>query len=116
MEAIMAQAQATLASHVFSVERRRNTRTDLVIYTHLKLNGSEQLPIEIGNISSGGMMARVGRQIEEGTKLQVELPGMGWYRAQVIWAFGDNHGFAFEAPLDQFYLDMLVRMHSNQGV
>lgn len=109
----MAQAQPTLASHIFSVERRRALRTDITIYTYVRLPDDKQVPIEIVNASSGGVMARCSSLIAEGTKVRVELPNMGWIAAKVVWSFGEQHGLSFDAPIDEFYIDMLIQMHLN---
>jgi hypothetical protein len=105
------QTQTTLASHIFAIDRRRTERRDVAIYTYAKLRSNEQVALEIGNVSPGGLMARTASAIMEQTRVQIDLPGIGWTAASAVWSIGDQYGFAFEKRLDGLFLEMLLKMH-----
>jgi PilZ domain len=109
----MAHAQATLASHLFAIDRRRTERSEVMIYSYAKLRGNVQVALEIGNVSPGGLMARTATAIAEQERLQIDLPGIGWIHATVVWSINDQYGFAFDKPLDGLFLEMLLKMHRN---
>ncbi len=105
----MHQPQQSLASHVFSVDRRKSNRSDVSLYSHIMLPGRLLMAIEIGNISESGLFARVPEPVAERTAVKIDLPGFGWQPAKVIWAMGDRHGFAFDSPL-AFHTAQAIRL------
>lgn len=105
----MYQPQQSLASHVFSVERRKSDRSDVSLYTHIMLPGRLLMAIEIGNISETGLFARVPEPIAERTNVKIDLPGFGWQQAKVIWAMNASCGFAFDTPL-AFHTAQAIRL------
>jgi PilZ domain len=109
--AIMGQTQHTLASHLFAIDRRRTDRSEVMIYSYAKLRGNRHVALEIGNVSPGGLMARTASAIAEQDRVQVDLPGIGWIPATVVWSIGDQYGFAFEKSLDGSFLESLLKMH-----
>jgi hypothetical protein len=107
----MSQLQATLASQMFTAERRRAQRAEVVIRTTAGLPGMERVEIEIVNISTGGIMLRAARELDEKSAIMIDMPGLGWTGGRVVWFFNEQHGVQFDRPLNQLYIDMLEHMH-----
>ena len=109
----MGHVQASLASHLFSVDQRRAERSAFALRTTARVPGQKAIFLRLGNASVGGAMAKSELPIADGTRLQIDMPGQGWTWATVIWSMGDQLGLAFEQLLDQSYIDQLSRMHMN---
>lgn len=107
----MSQLQATLASQMFTAERRRAERSEISIRTTAGLPGMERVDVELVNLSTGGVMLRAARTIAENTAVMIDMPGLGWHGGHVVWFFNDQHGVQFDRPLNQLYVDMLEHMH-----
>jgi hypothetical protein len=103
----MLHADPTLAGHIFSVDRRREDRADIIMPTHLMLPGRKLMPMRVENISEGGVFARLSDPLIERSKVRIDLPGIGWVNAQVVWSMHDGHGFAFETPIPVHTVEML---------
>ena len=109
----MGVVQASLASHLFSVDRRRAERSEFALRTTARVPGQKTIFVRLGNASIGGAMAKSDLPLAEGTRLQIDMPGLGWTWATVIWTMSEQIGLAFEQLLDQSYIDQMSRMHMN---
>ena len=54
----------------------------------------------VRNLSAVGLMADCERQIASGTRITVELRGVGLVTGRVAWAKADKIGVAFDEPID----------------
>lgn len=59
-------------------------------------------PIEgrVRNISAGGLMAELPRDLPTGTPVEVEVRGLGWIAGRVAWAAHGRLGIAFDEPVN----------------
>jgi hypothetical protein len=105
-------AQATLAARIFTTERRRADRHEIAIKTLAGLSGRERVEIEIINIAEGGALLLSARELAEGTRVMIDLPGLGWVHAQIVWYFNGQHGCAFAQPLSTHYLNSVINLHA----
>lgn len=105
----MHDVQQSLASHVFSVNRRRSERSEVTIPTHIMLPGRRLVPMEITNISEGGAFAALRVQIDERSKAKIDVPGFDWAPVTVVWAMNGRYGFAFDQPLS-FHVTEALRV------
>jgi PilZ domain len=108
----MTSAQATLASHICATDRRRAERNEVTIRTIAGLPGRERVQIEIVNIAEGGALIRSARVIDERTPIMIDLPGLGWVGAQVVWYFKGQHGCSFERPIARRFVESLTAFHA----
>lgn len=104
--------ETTLASHLFQIERRRSNRNDVTITTQLQLRDRSLVAIEINNLSQGGCMARSPALIAERETVKVDIPGLGWERANVCWAMNNSIGLAFDKPLEWHYFEAILRLYT----
>jgi hypothetical protein len=87
---------------------RRESRREEVFHRARATNGSEVVPIQLVNVSSGGFMARTEADIEPGTTLTLRLPVVGERAVEVRWALAGRIGCQFARPIDVAqYLDLL---------
>lgn len=64
--------------------------------------------LEVLDLSPGGCMVNRKRcNAEQGARVLVKLPGLGFQPASVAWVEDENAGFAFEQPLHEAVLDHL---------
>lgn len=103
----MLEAQQSLASHIFAVNRRKSTRSEVAIPTQIMLPGRRLVPIEIANISEGGAFAALSLHLDERAKAKIDLPGFDWAAVTVVWAMNGRYGFAFDTPLDYHVAEAL---------
>jgi PilZ domain len=107
----MLQDRQTLASHLFDVERRKSDRSDVAIQTCIQRRNRELIHIHISNISQTGVMGRCEAPFAERDLVKIDIPGLGWVTAQVVWAMNDQYGFNFDRQLEWLFVDTLWRMH-----
>lgn len=81
-------------------ERRRQQRHLTILRVGaLIIDGERELCL-VRNISAGGVMAHVYRQIEVGTRLQIEIKNDEPIGGSVIWEADSNIGIAFDTKID----------------
>ncbi len=107
----MHQAKQTLASHLFDVERRRSNRSEVAIQSHVQRRNRELVPIQISNVSQSGTMGQTDAAFSERDLVKLDIPGLGWVPATVVWAMNDQYGFNFDHPLEWLFVDTLWRIH-----
>ena len=108
----MTTANATLASHIFTTERRRAERNEVTIRTTAGLPGRQRVDIEIVNIAEGGVLIRSAQEIAERTPIMIDLPGLGWVGARVVWYFKGQHGCAFDRAIGRQFVQSLTDFHA----
>lgn len=73
----------------------------------LLLPDDRELPIELGNVSAKGFMARSQVPIPANISLGLNIPGFGIIRAEVRWSEGYELGGSFEEDLPEQLLTRL---------
>jgi len=82
-------------------EPRVQLRESMFLGARFRLPPAPQ-PIEgrVRNISPGGLMAELPRELAVGTAIEVEVRGLGWVAGRVAWAAHGRLGIAFDVPVD----------------
>ncbi|ATP18817.1 MULTISPECIES: PilZ domain-containing protein [Sphingobium] len=80
---------------------RSAPRDSLFLLTSLStIDGVDLGKARVRNLSATGLMADCERAIPAGTRLRLELRGVGLVEGSVAWSRDDKIGFAFDAPID----------------
>lgn len=82
----------------FSADRRGVEPREAVTLVVDAETGGRRLPIEIGNISSGGLMARAAEPVPTGARVALRLDGQQ-IEGEVRWSDEDRFGVRFDEPL-----------------
>ncbi|MFM9978094.1 MAG: PilZ domain-containing protein [Sphingomonadaceae bacterium] len=89
-----------LAEHVIASDRRKLTRNDYALETLMCDRENHTFSARILNISNGGVMAQVEAPLCEHDAIRIDLPTIGWLRADIVWVLGDRVGAQFRDPID----------------
>jgi PilZ domain len=69
--------------------------------------------LQVLDLSPGGCMVNRKRcNAEQGARVLVKLPGLGFQPANVAWVEDENAGLAFDQPLHEAVLEHLWRQFS----
>ncbi len=91
-----------------ATDRRDAPREEVFYRTRVARSGGRNVPLQIVNISAGGLMARSDDSFEVGETLRVRLPVVGEIGAQVRWSLGGRVGCQFDRMIDLMpYLELL---------
>ena len=82
-----------------SADRRATEPREAVTWAAELEQDGRRVPIEVGNISSGGLMARVDADLGEAERLVVWLDGRR-LAGEVRWYGDGRFGMRFDAPVD----------------
>lgn len=93
-------SHALHASFADSAEQRSSDRRVLRLGVQAATPAGES-GVEVHNLSRTGMLVEAGAALPVGTSIEVELPGGGRHRAEVVWADEGLFGCRFAAPLSQ---------------
>jgi hypothetical protein len=96
----MANASYQLTEQVAAAERRRADRRDVALDTLMTDRDGRTFAVRILNLSQGGFMARSEWPLNERTPVRVDIPTIGWLRAEIIWVLGDRVGGIFREVVD----------------
>lgn len=78
---------------------RKPSRLNVILRTLLRVDGAPDRKVLIGNISTGGCMARLGEDLPIGRDVLLMVPGIGWTLTQVRWSLGGRFGGSFVDPI-----------------
>ena len=82
-------------------EQRVAPRRHVLMRASMRVPGSDQVyAITVKDISSTGLRARTAVSIFPGSKLEIELPNIGWIAAQVVRAEEGLIAVRFAAVID----------------
>ncbi|USI72109.1 PilZ domain-containing protein [Sphingomonas morindae] len=85
-----------------SDSQRRDERDSLLILARLQPDqGGAVATVRVRNVSSGGLMAEAPDGYHPGTRVLVELDGIGVVAGAVAWAEAGRIGIAFDHPIDK---------------
>lgn len=84
----------------FRHDRRQSPRTELSRSARLRLNEWSRLTIEVANISRDGFNAQADILPKSDAYVTLEVPGIGWVEARVMWLSSDGFGAKFLRPID----------------
>lgn len=81
-------------------ERRREAHREPVAWPAMIEVGGRELPIEVGNISTSGLMADVDVELGAGTQVTVRLGDSVRLTGEVRWCREGRIGLRFDAPVE----------------
>ncbi len=88
---------------------RRSQRVSVELGAGLRQRGASGISVQITDLSVTGFRAATHLTLEPGTDVWLRLPGLEPYHAKVAWNRGYHVGCAFERPLHQAVLDMIIK-------
>ena len=103
----MTQAEP-LAAHVANVNRRRSAREDIHADTLMTDREGRLSGIKLLNLSEDGFMAVTDMDQCEREPIRVDMPLVGWVRADIVWVLGERIGAQFREPLSPHQLRAVV--------
>ncbi|MES2753463.1 MAG: PilZ domain-containing protein [Pseudomonadota bacterium] len=83
-----------------AAHQRGEVRDSLFLAAHLTVSGEATEQVRVRNLSAGGMMAEYAAPVEIGTKVAVELRGIGAIAGRIAWATDGRIGIAFDQHID----------------
>ncbi len=98
-----------LAAHVANVNRRRTQREDIAADTLMTDRENRLSGIKLLNLSEDGFMAVTDMDQCEREPIRVDMPMVGWVRADIVWVLGERIGAQFRQPLTPHQLGAIVR-------
>lgn len=88
-----------LAARVFATDRRRSAREEVALDTVMANREGQTFGVRIVNMSQHGLLAVSEAPLCERAPVRVEVPTVGWVRADIVWVLGDRVGAAFREPI-----------------
>jgi hypothetical protein len=96
----MATASYGLTEQVAAAERRRAERREVALDTLMADREGRTFAVRILNLSGAGFMAQSEWPLCERAPVRVDIPTIGWLRAEIVWVLGDCVGGNFREPID----------------
>jgi hypothetical protein len=103
-----AQAEP-LAAHVAQVNRRRAAREDIRADTLMTDREGRLSGVRLLNLSEDGFMAVTDMDQCEREPIRIDMPIVGWVRADIVWVLGERIGAAFREPLTPQQMRAIVQ-------
>jgi hypothetical protein len=85
---------------VDSDRNRRRQRDSLLLIASIAIVGEPAREVRIRNLSAEGLMAELGRVVEPGTAVALELRGIGAVAGKVAWCTEGRVGITLDHPID----------------
>ncbi len=98
-----------LAAHVAHINRRRASREDIQADTLMTDREGRLSGVRLLNLSEDGFMAITDMDQCEREPIRIDMPVVGWVRADIVWVLGERIGAAFREPLTPFQMGAVVR-------
>jgi len=105
METLIAER---LAAHVAAVNRRRTARQDIQADTLMTDREGRLSGVRLLNLSEDGFMAITDMDQCEREPIRIDMPIVGWVRADIVWVLGERIGAAFREPLTPAQMSAVV--------
>lgn len=80
--------------------QRNDSRDSLFLVARLQVGGSTPEQVRVRNLSAGGLMAEYTPPVTIGTRLQIDVRGIGQVPGRIAWATDGRIGIAFDQPID----------------
>jgi PilZ domain len=106
----MSQSPNALANQVLEIERRKADRAMVALETLMCDREGRTFGTKILNMSCTGIMAITEAPLCERDPVRIDLPILGWLRADIVWVLGDRVGARFRTPIDRYELEMFERV------
>ncbi len=102
-------ADAPLAAHISYVDRRRAAREDIHADTLMTDREGRLSGVRLLNLSEDGFMAVTDVDQREREPVRIDMPIVGWKRADIVWVLGERIGAAFRDPIPPHLMAAIVR-------
>ncbi len=99
---------APLAERVAYADRRRAARENINADTLMTDREGRLSGIRLLNLSEDGFMAVTDMDQREREPIRVDMPMVGWVRAEIVWVLGERIGAAFRESLSPQMLSAVV--------
>jgi hypothetical protein len=96
----MATASYQLTEQVAAAERRRAERRETALDTLMSDREGQTFAVRILNLSQAGFMAKSEWPLRGRAPVRVDIPTIGWLRAEIVWVLGDRVGGDFRDLMD----------------
>ena len=91
---------------------RNDSRDSLFLMADARIAGHPEInQVRVRNLSTGGLMAEFPGGLEQGTRVEIDVRGVGWCPGRIAWSAAGRVGVAFDAAIDP----MLARKPVGQG-
>lgn len=98
-----------LAAHIAQINRRRAAREDIQADTLMTDREGRLSGVRLLNLSEDGFMAITDVDQCEREPIRVDMPIVGWMRADIVWVLGERIGATFREPLTPLQMEAVVR-------
>ncbi len=98
-----------LAAHIAHINRRRAAREDIRADTLMTDREGRLSGVRLLNLSEDGFMAITDMDQCEREPIRIDMPVVGWVRADIVWVLGERIGAAFREPLTPLQMGAVVR-------
>ncbi|MEP6786677.1 MAG: PilZ domain-containing protein [Sphingomonadales bacterium] len=102
------QTAEALAAHVANVNRRRSAREDIQADTLMTDREGRLSGVRLLNLSEDGFMAITDMDQCEREPIRIDMPLVGWVRADIVWVLGERIGAQFREPLTPHQMRSVV--------
>ena len=91
---------------------RQESRDSLFLMADFRFAGkSDVRALRVRNLSAGGLMAEYPEGLDQGTRVEFDVRGIGWVPGRVAWSAAGRIGVAFDNQIDP----LLARKPVGQG-
>jgi hypothetical protein len=105
----MSSIAEPLAAHVSHVDRRRSRREAIHADTLMTDREGRLSGVRLLNLSEDGFMAITDVDQCEREPIRIDMPIVGWVRADIVWVLGERIGAAFRESLSPAVMTAIVR-------
>lgn len=81
-------------------KQRNNSRDSLFLVARIAVAGREDEQVRVRNLSTGGLMAEYVAPIAVGTRIEIDVRGIGIVPGRIAWATDGRIGVAFDQAID----------------
>ena len=99
----------------FRIERRENPRMAVAGAARLRPNHWSAAEIEMVDLSSVGFRAAGDLLLRIGAYISLEIPGIGWVEAKIVWQQRGEFGARFVTPINPDHCAWVGRNARSDG-
>ncbi|MCM8730141.1 PilZ domain-containing protein [Hephaestia sp. GCM10023244] len=80
---------------------RNESRDSLLLSARFRELGKRREDrVRVRNLSAGGLMIELPRDVAVDTAVEIDVRGIGWVSGRIAWNTAGRAGIAFDAPID----------------
>jgi hypothetical protein len=79
---------------------RTSQRDSLLLAAQFRVGETDPVTVRVRNLSAGGLMAEYMIALASGTRVSIDVRGIGWVAGRVAWAAEGRIGISFDEPID----------------